>query len=112
MEPGGRHPGSAVARDAMGLRQPGERDAGHIRRDLRGGEVLESGIDDAVVDLIGEQEEPMSSRELGDLLEHLAPVDRTGRLFGLMTTIAAVCGPISASIAAISGIQPSDSTQG
>ena len=74
------HPADAVPGDHMRFRQSGERDAEQIRGHRRDGDVLKPVHDQTVVDLIGEDDELMLARDIDDLLQHLARVERAGRI--------------------------------
>ena len=77
---GQHHPADSVAGDAVRLGQPVERDAQQVGRERCDGDVLGSVVKDAVVDLVGEDEQIVFARDLRDFFQHVARVDGACRV--------------------------------
>ena len=77
---GNRHPARAETRHPVGLRQTVERQAQQIGREGRGADVLGPVVENLVVDLVGEDHQPVFARQFDDLLEHFPRVHRARRI--------------------------------
>ena len=78
---GDREPAGAVPCDSVGLRQSREGQAQHIVTGQCGHvDQLDAVVGDLLVDLIGEDHEPVTAGDVRDLLQRLLRVHRTGRI--------------------------------
>ena len=74
------HPADTISSNHMGLGQSGERHTEQIRRQRRNGGMGEAVHNQAIVDLIGEDDELMLPGDLDDLFQHLLRIQCAGRI--------------------------------
>ena len=77
------HPANAETCDHVGLGKTGEGDAEQIGGQGRNGDMLLTGENQAVIDLVGEDHQVVLSGQLYDLQQHILGVQRTGGVVGV-----------------------------